>query len=99
MYESPSGMSNTVLFELPVFVDVDEFCERIRSRWPGSKEREDDIWLVSARVRTGKNDLARLLREVEAYVADSELHAIRYQLDGRFYVMEAPAAFDLAASF
>jgi hypothetical protein len=29
------------------------------------------------------------LRKVEAYVAESGLRAIRYELDGRFYIMEA----------
>jgi hypothetical protein len=81
--------SDVVRFEIPSYADIDELCARIRPRWPGSKDREDDVWLVSARFRKSKNDLAFLLREVEAYVADAELQAIRYQLDGRFYVMAA----------
>jgi hypothetical protein len=82
-------MSDTVRFELPTYVDVDRFCERIRARWPGSTRSEDDVWLVSARLQGNENDLALLLREVEAYVADAGLQAIRYHLDGRAYVLEA----------
>ena len=84
-------MSNTIRFELPEYVNVDEFCERIRRRWPGSARLEDEVWRVSARLRSNKNDLALLLRVVEAYVAESGLQAIRYHLDGRAYVLEARA--------
>jgi hypothetical protein len=84
-------MSDTIRFELPEYVNVDELCERIRPRWPGSARLEDDHWRVSARLRKNGNDLALLLREVEAYVADSGLQAIRYHVDGRAYVLEARA--------
>jgi hypothetical protein len=95
MEEITPRMSDVVRFELPAYADVDEFCAHIESRWPGSKERKDDVWLVSARVRKANNDLALLLRRVEGYVGEAGLQAIRYQLDGRFYIMEAPA-FDRA---
>ena len=91
-------MSNTVRFELPTYVDVDGFCVRIRARWPGSTKSEDDVWLVSARLRANKNDLALLLREVEAYVAESGLQAIRYHVDGRAYVLETLAQEAAAAA-
>jgi hypothetical protein len=45
---------------------------------------------ISARVRKRERDLALLLREVEAYVADAGLQAIRYELDGRWYIMDEP---------
>jgi hypothetical protein len=92
MEEMPRRLSNVVRFEIPACADVDEFCMRIRSRWPGMTEREGDVWHVSARLRNVENDVALLLREVELYVADTGLQAIRYQLDGRFYIMEAPPA-------
>ena len=89
MGERQLRMSNVVHFEIPAFVDIDELSARIRSRWPGSKERVGDIWLISARVRRNKTDLALLLREIEAYVAHAGLQAIRYHLDRRCYIMEA----------
>jgi hypothetical protein len=90
--------SNVVRFELPAYADVDGFCARIRPRWRGSKRQQDEIWVVSAQLRTARGDLARLLRAVEGYVADAALLAIRYQLDGRYYIMEAAPALDRAAS-
>lgn len=84
-------MSEVVLFEIPACTDVDRFFERIRPRWPGWTRREADVWLVAARVKADDNDLAVLLRKVEAYVAEAGLQAIRYCLDDRFYIVEAPA--------
>ena len=89
MEEHLLRMSNVVRFELPAYADVGELCARIRPRWPGAANREGDVWCVTARVRSTKNDVARLLRAVESYVAYAGLLAIRFQLDGRFYVMEA----------
>jgi hypothetical protein len=85
----PATMSNVVRFEIPAYAGIDELCAYIRPRWSGSIKFQDDVWYVSARVRRSKNDLAELLRKVEAYVAESGLRAIRYELDGRFYIMEA----------
>lgn len=93
MEPTPLRMSDVVRFEIPAHADVDAFCERIRARWPGTKRRgAEDLWLVSARVRRSRKDLALLLREVEAHVAETGLLAIRYHLDGRAYVMAATVA-------
>lgn len=83
------SLSNVVRFEIPAYAGIDELCAYIRPRWGGSIKFQDDVWYVSARVRRTRNDLAQLLRKVEAYVAESGLQAIRYELDGRFYIMEA----------
>jgi hypothetical protein len=84
-------LDDLVLFELPVYADVDALSSRVRPRWRGWTRREDDLWLVAAEVDEDPADLATLLREVEAFVADEGLLAIRFCLDGRFHVMEARA--------
>jgi hypothetical protein len=89
MEEIPLHISDVVRFELPAYVGVDDLGAHIRPRWGGTIKFEQDVWYVSARLRRSESDLAALLREVEAYVAEAGLQAIRYQLDGRFYVMEA----------
>jgi hypothetical protein len=89
MEDTALSLSNVVRFEIPAYAGIDELCAYIRPRWGGSIKFQDDVWYVSARVRRTRNDLAQLLRKVEAYVAESGLHAIRYELDGRFYIMEA----------
>jgi hypothetical protein len=89
MEDTALSLSNVVRFEIPAYAGIDELCAYIRPRWGGSIKFQDDVWYVSARVRRTKNDLAQLLRKVETYVAESGLQAIRYELDGRFYIMEA----------
>ena len=91
MEEPELILSNVVRFELPAYAGPDGLCARLRSRWPGTKRRKGNVWLVTARLRRDEDDLALLLREVESYVADAELHAIRFQLDGRSYILAAPA--------
>jgi hypothetical protein len=90
MDDRPLQMSNVVRFELPAYADADAFCARIRSRWAGTRRLDGDVWCISARVRKRQSDLAALLREVEAYVGDAGLQAIRYELDGRWYIMDRP---------
>jgi hypothetical protein len=98
MDEFTERMSNAVRFEIPAYAGIDDLCAYIRPRWGGSIKFQDDVWYVSARIRRSKNDLAQLLRKVEAYVAESGLQAIRYELDGRFYIMEAEALLPVAAA-
>jgi hypothetical protein len=98
MDEIAVSMSNVVRFEIPAYAGIDDLCAYIRPRWGGSIKFQDDVWYVSARVRRTRNDLAQLLRKVEAYVAESGLRAIRYELDGRYYIMEAQPIAPLAAA-
>ena len=88
MDATPLQMSDTVRFEIPAHADVDALSDRIHARWPGStRQIADDVWLVTARVRKSKDDLALLLREAEAIIAETGLQAIRYHVDGRAYVL------------
>jgi hypothetical protein len=50
---------------------------------------EDGIALVDAGFGASPIELASLLRTVETWVETQSLRAIRYELDGRCYVMEA----------
>ena len=51
-----------------------------------------DINLVTARLRDHSADLAVLLRELEAWVVEESLFAIRFEVDGREYVLQAGEA-------
>ena len=70
---------------------------RLRPRWAGWTRCRGDVWLVAAELADDGTDVVALLREVEAYVAESGLQAIRYRVDGRFHIMEAPPALEHAA--
>jgi hypothetical protein len=83
-------LRETVVFELPSFVDVKAFCDRLGGRWLRTAAMDGgQVWLITAAFEADATDLAALLREVEAYVADAGLHALRYCIDERFYVMGA----------
>jgi hypothetical protein len=49
----------------------------------------DEPYVVVAAISEDQSDLAALLREVESWVEDESLYAIRYLLDDRIYVLEA----------
>ena len=70
----------------------------IRPRWPLWQVLDNDVWLVGARAKVDDVDLAVLLREVEAAVSGLDLQAIRYCLDGRFYIMECVTAPEVAVA-
>jgi hypothetical protein len=89
-------LSEMILFEVPAYADVKTFCARLRPRWQVWQVFDNDVWLVGARAKVDDVDIAVLLREVEALVAELDLRAIRYCLDGRFYVMECAVASEVA---
>ena len=85
--------SDTIRFEIPQRPDAAHLCQRLRSCWLDSLEREDDDgggWIVSACLRSEAGDLATLLRDVEAWVAERGLNELWFQLDGRSYLLRSP---------
>jgi hypothetical protein len=78
-----------------IFVEVTDFPEAARlTRRLGQTRTAavlgDDPYVVTAAFSSdAPADLAELLREVESWVADESLFAIRYLLDDRIYLLEA----------
>jgi hypothetical protein len=86
-----ASFSDTIRFEIPQRPDAAHLCQRLRSCWLDSLECEDGPgWIVSACLRAEAGDLATLLREVEAWVAERGLHELWFQLDGRSYLLRSP---------
>jgi hypothetical protein len=52
----------------------------------------DEPYVVVAAFEPEAGDLAALLRDVEAWVAEESLCAIRFMLDGRIYILGAGEA-------
>ena len=50
---------------------------------------EDDVAIVDVYIRASRTDLASLMRTVEDWVARESLRAIRFELDGRVYILES----------
>ena len=84
-----AGLTNTVQFELPDLAGAARLATLLRPYWAVSVSEEGDLALVDVYLRASASDLAALLRSVEDFVALEALCAIRFELDGRGYVMES----------
>ena len=83
------GLTETVQFELPDLAGAARLATLLRSRWAVSVNEEDDVAIVDVYIRASRTDLASLMRTVEDWVARESLRAIRFELDGRVYILEA----------
>ena len=82
-------LSDVVLFELPTFAAAQAFRVNLRPRWPGWSHDDDGLWLFAAEVGDETDGLAMLLREAQELLAELDLLAIVFVLDGRSYVLPA----------
>jgi hypothetical protein len=82
-------LNELVFFEIPGFELAARLCERVGSERLAWVQSGDGIRRVAVLIQTQEGDLAALLRTVERWVAEHELVAIRFELDGRLYVLDA----------
>ena len=80
-----------VCFELMDFAAAARLMRRLSAERSAAVLFEEP-YVVAAAFQSESGDLATLLREVEAWVAEESLCAIRYMLDGRIYVLKAGEA-------
>jgi hypothetical protein len=85
----PEGPRQSVHFEIPDLASAVRLTRRLGGRWDVSLRDSRDINLVSVALRPQPSDLAVLLRNVEAWVKEESLYAIRFGVDGREYVLTA----------
>ncbi len=87
---SPGGLSEHALFEVADIASAVGLATRLAERWSVvvSAERPD-TFCVFAELRGNPDDVAVLLREVEAWIEREAALALRFELDGRAYVLEA----------
>jgi hypothetical protein len=84
-------LSDTVLFECNDLDAAQRLAFRLRPTWPQSVEQRDGRWLVEAELRARAGDLAVLLRDVEAWVAECVGRELWYFVDGRVYLLRTRA--------
>lgn len=87
-----AGLTNSVQFELPDLAGAARLAALLRPYWAVGVTEEDGVALVHVYIRASARDLSSLLRSVEDFVALESLFAIRFELDGRAYVLEAGEA-------
>ena len=78
-----------VHFEVTDFATAVRLTRRLGHHRMVALLQDDDLNVVTTELRPGPSDLAVLLREVEAWIEEESLCAIRYLLDGQIYVLEA----------
>jgi hypothetical protein len=88
MHQEPS-LQDIVLFELPTRVSAERLLSRVTSTRLSWLETDAGACVVGVFLHTDDCDLALLLRDVQAWIRDAKLAAIRFELDGRTYVLEA----------
>jgi len=91
MDELDLQLDDVVLFELPTHADVEAFCDRFRSNWPGWSEADGDVWLFAVDLDGRTDDLAGLFRAAQELLAELGLPTVRFYLDSRIYGLEAAA--------
>ena len=78
-----------VHFEVSDVAASARLAERLSDRWNVVLSAEPDVMVLVVELHAAALDVALLLREVEAWVEEESLCALRYELDGRGYVLEA----------
>ena len=81
--------TETVQFEVPDLAGAARLAALLRSCWTVFVNDGDGLALVDVELGTSATELTSLLRSVEAWVEAERLRAIRFELDGRAYVLEA----------
>jgi hypothetical protein len=89
----PIEVSQAVAFEIPDLATSARLAKRLADRWTIDLMAEsDELMVLVVELQPSPGDLAALLREVEAWVAEEALCAVRFEVDGRSYVLEAGEA-------
>jgi hypothetical protein len=83
------SLEEFVLFELPTDRSAYRLLTHFESRRLAWLQNGDASSVVGAVLTPDVTDFAELLRDVQAWLCDSGLQAIRFEVDGRTYVLEA----------
>jgi hypothetical protein len=81
-------LNDIVLFELPARSGATQLLAELSSSHLAWMERGDEVAVVGVLLNPDDGDLARLLRGVETWVEQHGLLAIRFEVDGRTYVLQ-----------
>jgi len=81
--------AEAVQFEIPDLAAAVRLTRLLGESWSVSLRDRSDVNLVSAVLRSDPRDFALLLRKVEAWISEESLCAIRFEVDGREYILAA----------
>jgi hypothetical protein len=81
-----------ILFELPCEEEAERLWLHLNPARMAWLQQRDDTHYVAAVLRTEATDLALLLRDLEAWLLERALPQLRFELDGRAYLLRAGAS-------
>ena len=82
------SLNDIVLFEVPARSGATQLLAELSSSRLAWMERGDEVSVVGVLLNPDDGDLACLLRSVEGWVERRGLLAIRFEVDGRTYVLQ-----------
>jgi len=85
-------LDDIVLFELPTAGFADRLLDHLGSERFGWRQPTNGVTVVGVLLTTDDLDLALLLRCVQTWLERVDLAAIRFEVDGRTYMLEAKQA-------
>ena len=88
--QSNPPLDEVVLFELPSNEYAEQLLLDALSDHVAWLQAGDEASVVGVLLGSDELDLARLLRCVQSWLKRSGLLALRFEVDGRTYVLEAP---------
>jgi hypothetical protein len=83
-----SSLNDIVLFEIPARSGATQLLAELSQSRLAWMERGDEVSIVGVLLNPDDGDLASLLRSVETWVEQRGLLAIRFEVDGRTYVLQ-----------
>jgi hypothetical protein len=83
---------DAIHFELADFLMAVRLARLLSPTWQVIIESRDGINIVTPHLRPHPDDFAVVLRTVERWIEEECLLAIRYEIDGRSYVLQAGGA-------
>lgn len=84
-FDSP--FDEIVLVEMPSEEEAERLWLHLQPTRKAWLHQREDLFLVVVVLRAEPADLARLLRELEAWLTDRDVRELQFELDGRSYAL------------
>lgn len=86
-----SLLDDVVVFDIPGTREAECLCRFLAADRLSWTYQRDGTTLVAASLRAESDDLAALLRSVEAWAVERVLGGVIFEVDGRAYALESPS--------
>jgi len=93
-----TSLDDIVLFELLTREAAEELLGHVSSTRMAWMQPGPSATVVGVLLNPGDEDLAGLLRQVEAWATNKSLAALRFEVDGKTYVLEPFRGAEIAAA-